>query len=33
VGVLFTAGVLALRLVDGTYSPGGVFYEVGGPVR
>lgn len=27
VGVLFTAGVLALRLVDGTYSPGGVFYE------
>lgn len=27
-GTLFTAGVLGLRAVDGTYRPGGVFYEV-----
>lgn len=27
-GTMFTAGVLALRLVDGSYAPGGKFYQV-----
>lgn len=27
-GTMFTAGVLALRLFDGSYAPGGKFYEV-----
>lgn len=27
-GTMFTAGVLALRLLDGSYAPGGKFYSV-----
>jgi hypothetical protein len=27
-GTLFTAFVMALRMVDGTYKPGGAFYDV-----
>lgn len=27
-GTIFTAGVLALRLFDGSYAPGGKFHEV-----